>query len=352
MSAWTAICRSQAVIEFDLLGNILWANDLFLDRIGYRLEDLTGRHHRMLCTADYVASSAYAAFWEKLGRGEYDAGEYKRIGANGREIWLQATYTPILDSDGRPERVLKIASDITETRLRNAEFEAKLMAIDRSLAVIEFDLTGRVLSANDNVLEILGYERNHIVGQHHSLLCKRDLVNSAEYKAFWQRLARGEFDAGRYQRQGPNGEEIWIHATYNPIFDADGRPWKVVKIASDITRQVALEKEAQTRLEESRAFQKLLQERSMDVESMLRQLSHIVETISGIASQTNLLALNATIEAARAGEAGRGFAVVASEVKKLAHDTRAATEDAAAMLNERLGNTLEAGKTGRSALSG
>jgi methyl-accepting chemotaxis protein len=335
-AAWAALCRSQAVIEFALDGTILWANDVFLRVMGYGLGDIVGQHHRLFCSSEDSRSATYALFWEKLGRGEFDAGEYKRVARNGREIWLQATYNPVLDEAGRPCRILKIASDISAPKRQQADDTSKLAAIDRSQAVIEFALDGTILAANENFLRIFGYGAAELIGQHHRMLCDDALVRSPDYQALWQRLGRGEFDTGRYIRRARDGGAVWIQASYNPVFDADGRPWKVVKFASDVTHQVHLEQELETRLTESQAFQARLESRGDELREMIGKVSTIVASINEIAAQTNLLALNATIEAARAGEAGRGFAVVASEVKKLASDTRAATEAATRMMSERI----------------
>jgi methyl-accepting chemotaxis protein len=335
-AAWDAICRSQAVIEFDTTGQILWANQLFLDAMGYALDEIVGEHHRIFCFPEVVSSPEYAAFWHKLGQGEYDAGEYKRRTRWGREIWLQATYNPVFGADGRPEKVLKIASDISGARQQNAEVAAKLEAINRSQAVIEFGLDGTILDANQNFLDLFGYGEAMLVGQHHRILCDDALVRSEAYKAFWARLGRGEYDAGRYQRFTRTGQPVWIQATYNPVLDAAGRPRKIVKFASDISRQVRLEQEVEARLAEAHDFQDALEARGAEIDDMIAQVVRIVGTINDIAAQTNLLALNATIEAARAGEAGRGFAVVASEVKKLASDTKLATDAAARMMRDRI----------------
>lgn len=331
----SAMDRSQAVVEFALDGTVLHANDNFLSAVGYALDEVVGRHHRMFCDPDHARSAEYAAFWRKLGSGTFDAGLYRRVGKNGNDVWLQATYNPILDPDGRPVRIVKFASDITRARERDAEAAGRDAAVDRSQAVVEFDLQGNILTANGNFLTAFGYRLDELAGRHHRMLCDPDEGRSAAYAALWQRLGRGEFEAGRYRRLGRDGREVWIQATYNPILDADGRPRKVVKIASDVTRQVSLEQEAVHRLTESERLQRSLDDRRQALHATIAELDTIVDTISNIAAQTNLLALNATIEAARAGEAGRGFAVVAGEVKKLAADTRTATQRATYMIEAR-----------------
>ena len=334
-AAWKAICRSQVVIEFAPDGTVLWANDLFLEAMGYRLDEVVGRHHRIFCDPEHAATPAYAAFWRKLGTGAFDTGEYPRRTKDGRTVWLQASYNPVLDAEGRPSKILKIATDVTRDRTEQAEFKGKVDAIDRSQAVVEFDLQGHVLAANANFTALFGYAEADILGRHHRMFCDAELANDPQYRRFWERLGRGEYEGGRYLRRARDGQAIWIQATYNPVFDAAGRPLKVVKFATDISGEVRLEQELQTRLAEAGRLQSDLEERSADLERTMDQLSGIVTAINGIAAQTNLLALNATIEAARAGDAGRGFAVVAAEVKKLAGDTRLATERAAQMMQGR-----------------
>jgi methyl-accepting chemotaxis protein len=331
-AAWQAICHSQAVIEFDLDGFILWANDRFLAATGYDAADLFGQHHRILCAPDLVASPEYAAFWRTLGDGRFHTGEYARRTRSGGTIYLQATYNPVFDEDGKPHRILKVATDVTQSRTRAAELEAISRAMHRSTAVIEFALDGTIVDANANFLTLMGYSRAEIVGHHHRLFCPPEVAASREYRDFWAKLGSGAFDAGVYRRLSRDGREVWLQASYNPVLDPEGRPLKIVKFASDVTRQVLLEKEASTRLQDARRFQAELQQGKAMLETTMGELGEIVETIGQIAAQTNLLALNATIEAARAGDAGRGFAVVATEVKKLAGDTRIATETATAMM--------------------
>jgi len=233
-----ALHRVQAVIEFDLEGTILQANANFLQTLGYTLEEIRGKHHSLFVDPEHVRSSTYREFWARLGRGEFDAGQYRRLGKGGREIWIQASYNPVFDSSGRPVKVVKFATDITAQQMQAADFAGQLAAINTSQAVIEFSLDGRILSANDNFLAALGYSLDDVRGQHHSMFAEPDYARSDAYRAFWQKLGRGEFDAGQYRRLGKGGREVWIQASYNPIFDMNGKPFKVVKYATDITAQV------------------------------------------------------------------------------------------------------------------
>jgi methyl-accepting chemotaxis protein len=236
-----ALHRVQAVIEFDLKGKVLHANDNFLKAMGYTLEDIRGQHHRIFCEPAYAASAEYKKFWENLGKGVLDRGEYKRIGGDGREVWINASYNPVFDENGKPYKVIKFATDVTANRQQKAEFEGKVNAIDKAQAMIEFDLGGHVISANDNFLKAMGYELEEIQGHHHRMFCEDSYTASAAYADFWAKLNRGEFDAGRYKRMGKGGRVIWIQATYNPIYDGNGRLSKVVKFATDVTAQVAME---------------------------------------------------------------------------------------------------------------
>ena len=242
-----AISKAQAVIEFRLDGTILDANDNFLKSVGYTLDEIKGQHHRMFCLPEYARSDEYAQFWHKLGQGQFDAGEYKRLTKDGREIWLNASYNPIFDVEGRPFKVVKFASDVTALKKRNAEYEGKVSAIGKAQAVIEFDMQGNVLDANDNFLAVMDYDLSDIQGEHHRMFCEPEFASSAEYKKFWQKLNRGEFDAGRYKRLGNHGKVVWIQATYNPILDLNGKPYKVVKFAIDISEQVNLENSIQSK---------------------------------------------------------------------------------------------------------
>ena len=232
-----ALGRSLAVIEFDMKGNILHANDNFLRVMGYTLDDVKGRHHSMFVEPAYRDSVDYREFWVKLGDGRYHSGQYKRIGAAGKEVWIQGSYNPVNDADGKPWKVVKYASDITAEKVRNADYEGQLAAISKSQAVIEFDIKGNVLAANENFLKALGYSLDEIKGRHHSMFVDPSYRDSVDYRLFWERLGQGQFDAGIYCRIGKGGREVWIQASYNPIYDMNGKPFKVVKYAADITAQ-------------------------------------------------------------------------------------------------------------------
>jgi methyl-accepting chemotaxis protein len=238
MAIYEALDRVQAIIEFNLDGTVVSANENFLSILGYESDEVVGKHHRMFCDPSYAESAAYADFWQKLGRGEYHADEFKRITKNGSEVWLQASYNPVFDKDGEPVRVVKFATDVTAAKLQTAEYEGKIEAINRAQAVIEFDLEGRVITANENFLRIFGYGLDEVVGKHHRIFCDPGYAESPEYTRFWQKLSRGEYEADEFKRITKDGAEVWLQATYNPIFDIDGRPLKVVKFASDITVEV------------------------------------------------------------------------------------------------------------------
>jgi methyl-accepting chemotaxis protein len=233
-----ALDKVQAVIEFGLDGTVVSANEKFLDIFGYDLDEIVGRHHRIFCDPDYAQSEAYGEFWRGLARGERSAAEFKRLGKGGKEIWLQASYNPVLNKDGEPIGVVKFATDVTAVKLENAEFQGKVDAIDRSQAVIELGTDGTVITANDNFLRIFGYRLDEIVGKHHRIFCDPGYAESPAYHEFWQKLGRGEYDSGEFKRVGKSGAEIWLQASYNPIFDLNGKPRKIVKFATDITDEV------------------------------------------------------------------------------------------------------------------
>jgi methyl-accepting chemotaxis protein len=232
-----AIRKSQAVIEFQMDGTILDANDKFLDALGYTLSEIKGRHHSIFVDEAYRLSADYKEFWNRLNRGEYQAGEFKRIGKGGKEVWIQASYNPILDPGGRPFKVVKYALDVSAQKLLSADYEGQIAAIRKSQAVIEFQMDGTVVDANDRFLDALGYTLSEIKGRPHSMFVDEAYRQSTDYREFWVRLNRGEYWAGEFKRIGRGGREVWIQASYNPILDLNGKPFKVVKYASDVTRE-------------------------------------------------------------------------------------------------------------------
>jgi methyl-accepting chemotaxis protein len=231
-----ALSKAMAIIEFKLDGTIVTANENFLKTVGYRLDEIKGRHHSLFVGAEHAASAEYRDFWAALNRGEHKVAEFKRYGKGGREIWLEASYNPIC-SGGKPVSVVKFATDITRQKTECADMQSKIEAIGRAQAVIEFTLDGTILDANRNFTDTVGYGLDEIRGQHHRMFMDPAERESAEYKAFWRNLAEGRFQAGLYKRVGKGGRTIWLEAAYNPILNADGIPYKVVKFATDVTQR-------------------------------------------------------------------------------------------------------------------
>lgn len=232
-----ALDKVQAVIWFDPEGNILDANENLCSTMGYDLEEIKGRHHRMFVDPSYGASEAYAEFWRKLGQGEPCHGEYQRFSKNGEKVWLEASYNPILGDDGKPQKVVKFAVDITTEMTKNLDYEGKVKALQRALAVIEFEPDGTIISANENFLATVGYSPAEVAGKHHRIFMPRDMIDCDDYERFWTELGAGQFQSGIFPRIGKGGTELYLRATYNPIFDANGKVVKVVKFATDITDQ-------------------------------------------------------------------------------------------------------------------
>lgn len=359
-AVYDALKRNTAMIEFSLDGTIVEANASFCRVVGYSEGEIRGMHHSKLCDPGYAKSQEYANFWTRLRQGESFSGKFMRLNRQGEAIWLEATYFPIPDVSGKTSKVVKIASDVTKQVLEAEHLHNVAIALDRSMAMIEFDMQGRVITANANFLKVMGYRLDEIQGQHHRKFCTENYASSPEYRQFWERLNRGEFFGGQYERVAKDGRAIWLEATYNPINDSHGKPYRVIKFASDITQKVlhqqaesqgaqiayeiALETEQVSSSGEKIILQttekmRVLSEQVRNSSEQVRELSvqtskitSIVNTIKEVADQTNLLALNAAIEAARAGESGRGFAVVADEVRKLAERTSGSTDEISGMI--------------------
>lgn len=243
-SILAAVRKSQGVIEFNMDGSVISANEKFLNIIGYSLSEIQGKHHRIFCEESYSKSEEYKHFWEKLNKGEYEVDEFKRITKNNEEVYIKATYSPILGLNNEPIKVIKFAADVTKQKMKNAETEGKINAIDKSLGTIEFNMDGTIITANDSFLQITGYTLDEVVGKHHRIFCEEEYITSHEYTDFWKKMNRGEFDSGEYKRVGKNGREVYIQATYNPIFDLNNKPFKVLKIASDVTEKKRRENES------------------------------------------------------------------------------------------------------------
>lgn len=385
-AALAALSKSQAIIEFDPNGTILTANENFLTAMGYMLPEVQGKNHSMFVEPSYRASTEYRIFWNNLREGKYQAAQFKRIAKDGSDVWIEASYNPVLNSAGKPIKIVKIATDVTRQKMDFANLRGQVEAIGKSQAVIEFGLDGKILIANENFLGAMGYSLSEVQGRPHSMFVEPAYRESAEYRTFWQRLNQGEYQSGQFKRVGKGGKEIWIEASYNPILDLNGKPFKVVKYATDITAQMMLLDNLKTMIDRNFAeIDAAISTSSHEADQAIGAVKHtstsvqfmatsteqlalsvkeiaqtmsksraatdtahaqtgaanlatqrlastsaamggVVKLIHDIAGQINLLALNATIESARAGEAGKGFAVVASEVKNLAQQARNATD--------------------------
>lgn len=338
----TAINKSNAIIEFDPNGYIIDANEIFLNSVGYKINEIVGQHHSIFVSPEEKESMKYQEFWKTLNKGEYNEGIFKRYGFKGQEIWLRANYNPIM-KNGKLYRIIKCAQNVTNEQIEKANFIGQVEAINRSQAVIEFDLKGNILKANSNFYSAMGYSENEVIGKHHSMFLFTDDKSTKEYSNFWDNLAQGQVYSGLFKRKNKKGEIVWLQANYNPIFDLDNKLIKVVKYATDVTNTVKGTKILESSFESlSNAVQEsergaaeansivgeakerviLTHEQMLQLIVTMKELTksaeniaRITELIDSLSFQTNLLAINAKIEAAHTNS--KGFAVIANEVRQL-----------------------------------
>jgi methyl-accepting chemotaxis protein len=318
-----AISKSQAVIEFRMDGTIVTANDNFLRAVGYRLEEIQGRHHSMFVDDAYARSAEYKDFWARLNRGEHETAEYRRFGKGGKEIWIQASYNPIVDTTGTPFKVVKYATDVTAQKLSAADTAGQIAAISKSQAVIEFQMDGTILKANENFLAVMGYRLEEIQGRHHSMFIDDAFARSVEYKEFWAKLNRGEYQVAEYKRLGKGGKEVWIQASYNPILDMNGKPFKVVKYATDITGR----KQVDAQIEQS----------IQSLSSSSEELTAVSQQMAGTAEET---ATQANVVSAASEQVSKNVSSVAS-----------ASEEMQASIREISKNANESARVAKNAVS-
>lgn len=355
-----ALLNHTACIFFTPEGVIKHASQLFLDVMGCRLAAIKGQHHRIFCDAADTQRPEYQQFWQSLAAGKSHHGRFRRFKEDGEEVWLEATYLPICSRSGKVTEIFKVANEVTTSHQEARHQDALLHALHRSMAVIEFSPEGYILDVNQNFEKVMGYRREALIGKHHKMFCRPDFYR--QQPNFWQSLAKGEFNKGRFERVDAHGKTVWLEATYNPVTDADGNVVEVVKFASDITPLVEkanatsgticsaqscttqIERTAQDSLNHldemmkgsEQAAQTMVKAQEL-IDALHKQsqsINKITESIAQIASQTNLLSLNAAVEAARAGEQGRGFAVVANEVRQLAKGATEAVEQITHVLKD------------------
>ncbi|WP_421736857.1 methyl-accepting chemotaxis protein [Caulobacter sp.] len=325
-----AIGRALAIIEFDASGKILTANENFCAAMGYALSEIKGRHHSLFVEPAFASSPEYAAFWAKLARGEFDAREYLRIGKGGAEVWIQASYNPVRNGKGVVTKVVKVATVITAEKLRNAELEGKIDAISRAQAVIEFTVDGRIVTANENFLKTLGYTLAEIQGQHHRMFVEPALAQTAEYQDFWKKLNDGQFVAAEFKRIGKGGREVWIQASYNPIFDDRKRVIKVVKFATDVTPRVRAVAEVASGLEQL-AKNNLKHRIEAAVDPAFEKVRHDFNAAMAMLDETMAAVAGSTDSV---GSGAEEIASASSDLSRRTEQQAASLEETAAALDE------------------
>lgn len=349
--ALAGLARSLAIIEFDLDGKIRYANELFLAKMGYTLDEVKDRHHSIFMPPDHARSPEYNAFWQKLGRGEHDTGEYRRIAKGGREVWIKASYNPVRNSRGKLVSIIKQATDVTPEKLRSSETEAKMSAVLRAQAVIEFTPSGEIITANDNFLQALGYRLDEIVGRHHRIFVEPAFAQSPEYRDLWRRLNAGEYVASEFRRVGKGGKEVWIQASYNPVFGLNGEVVKIVKFATDVSERVRAVSEIANGLAQvtrdnlahriGTEFVPAFEQLRTDYNASMSKFDGVVKQIaattlaiqsstSEISGATNNLARRTETQAASLEETAAALDQITSTVKKAAEGAAHAREVVAA----------------------
>lgn len=326
-----AIDSSYAYIEFDLNGNIVTANKNFCTTMGYSKEEIVGRHHRIFVDPNFANSNTYSQFWSNLKSGQSQIDVFKRFTKEGKEVWIQAVYAPVKDETGRVQKFVKIATDITKEKAIAADNAGKIGAINRAQAVVEFNLDGTVIEANENFLKSLDYDMSEIKTKHHRMFCEPNYVNSNDYRALWDKLNLGELVAGEFKLIGKGGKEVWINASYNPIFDSNGKPYKVVQYATDITK-------VKNMIHSVEETARVLSTSSNDLTKMASEMS-------AAASQTNKESM---VASAAAEEVSAGVQTVATNIEEMVASIKEisrSTAESSEMANTTLQRAQETNKT-------
>jgi methyl-accepting chemotaxis protein len=354
-----AISKAQAVIEFTLDGTILTANENFLKAAGYSLSEIQGKHHSMFVDGSYKTSAAYSEFWKRLNQGEFQAGDFQRVAKGGKVLWLNASYNPILDADGKLCKVVKFANDVTEQKLRRADSAGQLAAINKSQAVIEFKVDGTILTANENFLKATGYSLGEIQGRHHSMFVEPSYKSSGEYGEFWARLGRGEFDAGEYLRLGKGGQEIWLQASYNPITGADGKLTKVVKYATDITPQKQLQqavsvvmedtKRVMSNLSDGKLTDRMNSQYSGEFAELAQAINDYVDRLKGMVTEIKQAAQSVRESASEIASGNSNLSQRTEQQAASLEETSAAMEEITTTVQQNADNAVQANIQARSA---